>query len=196
MSPLTGKAQPAKATSELLSLEDKRAVAERLIAKERISRAVLIDDLDGTVHLAYVRPGTRRTSSTPTGRSCYDRHGSTQREVEAVLDELAGRSVTPRKTVDMAPPSSRPVGEGLLRVGKGALYTSHRTAPLPWGNVFPDPRRKPSARPAPNWPPIESPAHGPGSSTAYSGECQAYLRCQQGWGRSKELRTRISQLSY
>src|SRR5579862_4207278 len=82
----------------------------------------------------------------------HDRHGSTQREVEAVLDELAGRSVTPRKTVDMAPPSSRPVGEGLLRVGKGALYTSHRTAPLPWGNVFPDPRRKPSARPAPNWP--------------------------------------------
>ena len=61
MSPLTGKAQPAKATSELLSLEDKRR--RRAACSQRaISRAVLIDDLDGTVHLAYVRPGTEQSS--------------------------------------------------------------------------------------------------------------------------------------
>jgi hypothetical protein len=55
----TREAHPGEVTGEHRSVQDKHAAARRLVAEEPIKRAVLIDDLEGTVHRAYGEPGTR-----------------------------------------------------------------------------------------------------------------------------------------
>ena len=49
----TREAHPGERTGPHRSDEEKRAVARRLVAEERLSRLVLVDGVDGAVHRAY-----------------------------------------------------------------------------------------------------------------------------------------------
>lgn len=128
----TREAHPGEVTPHHRTLADKRAAARRLVTEEQLIRRVLVDDLDGTVHRAY--GGAWDTVYVlDADRTILLRQAWTHpADVEHVLDELAaGNAVTPRETVNMAPPGPQPMGHGLLRGGEQALFDFYRTAPPP-----------------------------------------------------------------
>lgn len=128
----TREAHPGEVTPEHRSLQDKRAAARRLVSEEPISRTVLIDDLDGSVHRAYGAAWDAVYVIDAAGTVLLRQAWTHPEAVDGVLHELAAsKTVTPRETTEMAPPSSRPLGEGLLRGGKQALFDFYRTAPPP-----------------------------------------------------------------
>jgi hypothetical protein len=128
----TREAHPGETTPEHHSLDDKRAAARRLAADEGIGRRVLIDDLDGTVHRRYGAAWDSVYVIGADGRVVLREAWTHPDRVDAVLGELAaGHDVRLRETTDMAPPSGRPIGEGLLRGGKRALQDFFQTAPPP-----------------------------------------------------------------
>lgn len=128
----TREAHPGEVTREHRSSEDKRAAVRRLLAEEPITRTVLIDDVEGTVHRSYGAVWDAVYVIGPDGVVLLRQLWTHPGEVEAVLDDLAAvRTVAPRETTAMAPPSGRPMGEGLLRGGRQALLDFYRTAPPP-----------------------------------------------------------------
>lgn len=128
----TREAHPGEDLPPHRSMEDKRTAAQRLVEDEPITRVVLIDDLEGTVHRAYGAGWDTVYVIDSEGRVALRQAWTHPEEVEAVLDDLAAaRSVVPRETTEMAAPSSGPIGEGLLRGGKQALFDFYRTAPPP-----------------------------------------------------------------
>lgn len=128
----TREAHPGEVTREHHSLEDKRDAVRRLLADEPITRGVLVDDVEGTVHRAYGAAWDAVYVIGRDGTVLLRQAWTHPDEVHAVLDDLAaGREVAPRETTAMAPPSGRPMGEGLLRGGKQALLDFYRTAPPP-----------------------------------------------------------------
>ena len=128
----TREAHPGDVTPEHRSPEDKSAAARRLLTEESITRTVLVDDVEGTVHRAYGGAWDAAYVIDASGTVVLRQAWTHPDEVEQVLTELAaGRPVAARETTDMAPPSDRPMGEGLLRGGKRALFDFYRTAPPP-----------------------------------------------------------------
>lgn len=68
----------------------------------------------------------------PNGRVVLRQAWNHPDRVDEVLRELTwGHDVRARETSDMAPPSGRPFGEGLLRGGARALRDFYETAPPP-----------------------------------------------------------------
>ena len=128
----TREAHPGEATPEHRRVEDKRAAARRLTEEEAIGRRVLIDDLDGSVHRRYGGAWDSVYVIGPDGRVVLRQAWNHPDWVDEVLRELAsGQAVRARQTSDMAPPSGRPFGEGLLRGGARALRDFYETAPPP-----------------------------------------------------------------
>jgi hypothetical protein len=93
---------------------------------------VLIDDLGGAVHRRYGGAWDSVYVIGPDGRVVLRQAWNHPGRVDEVLHELAsGQDMRPRETTDMAPPSGRPMGEGLLRGGTRALRDFYETAPPP-----------------------------------------------------------------
>lgn len=68
----------------------------------------------------------------PDGRVILREAWTHPDRVDEVLHVLAlGQDAPARETSDMAPPSGRPFGHGLLRGGTRALRDFYRTAPPP-----------------------------------------------------------------
>ena len=128
----TREAHPGELTPEHQSMEDKRRAAKRLAAEEPIGRTLLVDDLEGTVHRSFGAAWDAVYVIDADGVVVLRQAWAHPDQVEAVLANLAsGQMVEPRETIDMASPSGRPMGEGLLRGGKRALFDFYRTAPPP-----------------------------------------------------------------
>lgn len=128
----TREAHPGEITHEHRSLEDKEEAARRLLADEPMGRLVLIDDLEGTVHQAYGPAWDAAYVIDAKGKVVLRQAWTDPPDVDAVLTSIAvGTAVTPRETTDMAPPTGKPMGEGLLRGGTRALLDFYTTAPPP-----------------------------------------------------------------
>ena len=128
----TREAHPGEVTPEHRSLEKKQAAARRLLDEEPISRTVLIDDLDGTVHRLYGSAWHSVYVLDSFQKIVLRQAWTHPDDVDSVLSELAsGSAVTPRETTDMAPPTGAPMGVGLLRGGKQAVIDFYETAPPP-----------------------------------------------------------------
>lgn len=128
----TREAHPGEVTPEHRSLESKQAAARRLLNEEHLSRTVLIDNLDGSVHHLY-GPAWDSVYVLGSSHKVALRQAWTHPdEVESVLAALAsGSAPTPHQTTGMAPPAGAPMGQGLLRGGKQALIDFYETAPPP-----------------------------------------------------------------
>lgn len=128
----TREAHPGELIAEHHSMEDKRRAAKRLAAEEPIGRTLLVDDLEGTVHRSYGTAWDAVYVIDGDGLVVLRQAWPHPHQVEAVLANLAaGEMVEPRETIEMASPSGRPMGEGLLLGGKRALLDFYRTAPPP-----------------------------------------------------------------
>ena len=128
----TREAHPGEVTPEHRSLEAKQAAVRRLLNEEPISRTILIDDLDGAVHRSY-GPAWDSVYVLDASHKVVLRQAWTHPDdVETVLAQLAkGSAVSPRESIEMAPPTGAPMGQGLLRGGKKALTDFYETAPPP-----------------------------------------------------------------
>ena len=128
----TREAHPGEVTPPHANAADKLAAAQRLVEEEGLHRRVLVDDVDGTSHKAYGAAWDAVYVIDSEGRVVLRQAWVHPADVVAVLDELAaGHPIERRQTVNMAPHSARPFGEGLLRGGKQALLDFYRTAPPP-----------------------------------------------------------------
>ena len=128
----TREAHPGEITPEHRSMNEKRAAARRLVDDEPIGRRVLIDDVEGTVHRRYGPAWDSAYVLDQAGKVVLRQAWVNPDDVAAVLDQLAeGTVVTPRQTTEMAPPTGAPMGAGLLRGGKRALWDFYSTAPPP-----------------------------------------------------------------
>jgi peroxiredoxin len=128
----TREAHPGELIPAHRTIQDKREAARRLLADEPIRRAVLIDDIEGTVHRAYGTAWDSVYVIERTGTVVLRQAWTCPTDVDAVLADLAaGASTMPRQTTEMDPamPTSRPLDESLLRGGKQALLDFCTTAP-------------------------------------------------------------------
>lgn len=128
----TREAHPGEAVTAHQTIGYKRQAALRLVADEPLRRAVLLDDLEGTVHRAYGQAWDS-TYVIDSGGTVVLRQAWTRPEdVDAVLADLAaGTSVVPRQTTEMAPLTGRPLSDSLLRGGRKALLDFYTSAPSP-----------------------------------------------------------------
>jgi Iodothyronine deiodinase len=128
----TREAHPGEVTPEHRSMQAKQAAARRLLDEEPISRTILIDDLDGTVHRCYGPAWDSVYVLDSSHRVVLRQAWTHPDDVEAILAELAtGSVVSPRESTEMAPPTGGPMGQGLLRGGKQAVIDFYQTAPPP-----------------------------------------------------------------
>jgi peroxiredoxin len=126
----TREAHPGELVCAHQLKEAKRQAVAKLLRDEPITRAVLIDDLDGAVHRAYGGGWDTLFVIDADGRILVRRAWNHPAEVQAVLVALRdGRAITPTESLEMAPPSGRPFGEGLLRGGERALLDFYGSAP-------------------------------------------------------------------
>jgi hypothetical protein len=128
----TREAHPGEIVPAHRTIQDKREAARRLVASEPIRRAVLIDDLEGTVHRAYGAAWDSAYVIDENGLVVLRQAWANPADVDAVLADLAaGSSVVSRQTTGMAPVTGGPRGESLLRGGTQALLDFYTTAPAP-----------------------------------------------------------------
>jgi peroxiredoxin len=126
------EAHPGEATREHRTLDDKIGAARRLLQDEVITRTVLIDDVEGTVHRAYGGAWDPVFVIGADGRIVFRRAWNSPDEVAECLRALReGRDVPPSGSMEMAPPTGRPAGQGLLRGGKKALLDFYDSARPP-----------------------------------------------------------------
>jgi hypothetical protein len=126
------EAHPGEVTPHHRNHEDKRNAVDKLLRAESITRTLLIDDIEGTVHRKYGGAWDPVYVIGPDGRILLRRAWNRPEDVEAVLERLqAGEDVQATESVAMSPPTTRPFGEGLLRGGERALLDFYDSAPPP-----------------------------------------------------------------
>jgi hypothetical protein len=128
----TREAHPGELIPAHRTIQDKREAARRLLADEPIRRAVLIDDIEGTVHRAYGTAWDSVYVIDRTGTVVLRQAWTSPTDVDAVLADLAaGTSTMPGRQPRWAQqcPAGRPLDESLLRGGKQALLDFCTTAP-------------------------------------------------------------------
>ena len=128
----TREAHPGEAMPAHRTIGQKRRAALRLLGDEPLRRAVLLDDLAGTVHRAYGQAWDSTYVIDGAGTVVLRQAWTSPEEVDAVLADLAaGTSVAPRQATEMAPLTGRPLGDSLLRGGTQALLDFYTSAPSP-----------------------------------------------------------------
>jgi hypothetical protein len=128
----TREAHPGEVTPAHATQAAKHRAAARLAGEETISRVILVDDLDGTVHRHYGGGWDSVFVLDAQGRVVLRRAWNDPGQVRVTLDALAGRTVQPSESAEMAPPASRAgFGHGLLRGGASAVLDFYASAPPP-----------------------------------------------------------------
>lgn len=129
----TREAHPGEVTPAHSNDEAKRQAALRLAAEEDLSRTLLVDDLEGSVHLAYGGAWDTVFVLDAAGRVVLRRAWNNPEDVEAALSTLRrDETPAPVESVDMVPVVGRGgMGHGLLRGGQKALFDFYQSAPPP-----------------------------------------------------------------
>ena len=128
----TREAHPGEVTPAHATQAAKHRAAVQLVSEEAIGRVLLVDDLDGTVHRRYGGGWDSVFVLDAQGRVVLRRAWNDPGQVRVTLDALAGRTVQPSESAEMAPPASRAgFGHGLLRGGASAVLDFYASAPPP-----------------------------------------------------------------
>lgn len=128
----TREAHPGEVTPAHATQADKHRAAARLVSEERTSRAILVDDLDGTVHRSYGGGWDSVFVLGAQGRVVLRRAWNDPGHVRVALAALADGTAKLSESVEMTPPASRAgFGHGLLRGGASAVLDFYRSAPPP-----------------------------------------------------------------
>jgi len=128
----TREAHPGERVGPHRDVDEKRNAVRNLLRNEPMTRAVLIDDVKGSVHRAYGGGWDTVFVISPDGRIVLRRAWNDPAQVEATLRTLReDGEVIPSESLDMAPPTGRPFGQGLLRGGERALLDFYDSAPPP-----------------------------------------------------------------
>jgi hypothetical protein len=128
----TREAHPGEVTPAHATQAGKHQAAAQLASEEAISRVLLVDDLDGTVHRRYGGGWDGVFVLDACGRVVLRRAWNDPGQVRVTLDALAGRAVQPSESAEMSPPASRAgFGHGLLRGGASAVLDFYASAPPP-----------------------------------------------------------------
>lgn len=125
------EAHPGERTGPHRSAADKLAAARRLVAEEPLTRTVLVDDLEGTVHRAYGAVWDPVFVLDAAGRVVCRLAWNDPARVASVLEGLrGGGEVEPVESVDMLrAPSPHGFGHGLLRGGLRAVLDFYNAGP-------------------------------------------------------------------
>lgn len=124
------EAHPGTLAPAHTTMAEKRLAARRLAAVDRLGRRVLVDDLEGTVHMEYGGAWNPVYVIDDSGRVAYRTAWSHPAEVAHVLEALAdGGSPDPGESVVIPRLASRaPIGQRVLeRGGESALVDLYRT---------------------------------------------------------------------
>jgi len=130
----TREAHPGEHQGPHLSVTEKRSAALKLALEEALTRRVLVDWLDGTVHRAYGGAWDSVYVIDPGGRVLMRQAWNHPQDVAAVLDALRqGVRIEAPESIDMVrEPGRKPMGQRLLeRGGVRALEDFYRSAPPP-----------------------------------------------------------------
>jgi hypothetical protein len=126
----TTEAHPGEVTPAHATQADKNRAAAHLVCEEAISRVILVDDLDGTVHRRYGGGWDSVFVLDAQGRLVLRRAWNDPGQVRVTLGALADGTAELSESVEMAPPASRAgFGHGLLRGGAGAVLDFYASAP-------------------------------------------------------------------
>jgi hypothetical protein len=125
------EAHPGERTGPHRRKADKLAAARQLVADEPLTRSVLVDDLDGTVHRAYGAVWDPVFVLDGAGRVVCRLAWNDPRRVDAVLNGLRDDGqVEPFESVEMLrAPSPLGFGHGLLRGGVRAVLDFYNAGP-------------------------------------------------------------------
>ena len=128
----TREAHPGEVTPAHATQADKYRAAARLVCEEPISRVILVDDLDGTVHQRYGGGWDSVFVLDAHGRVVLRRAWNDPSQVRVALGALADGTTELSESVEMAPPASPAgFGHGLLRGGTSAVLDFYASAPPP-----------------------------------------------------------------
>jgi hypothetical protein len=128
----TREAHPGERVPAHASVADKARAARRLVNEDAIGRLVLIDDLDGTVHLAFGGVWNAVFVLAPDGSVALRRAWNDPGQIRAALEALRAGERVRVESIEMAPPASpSSFGRGLLRGGRLALLDFYTSAPPP-----------------------------------------------------------------
>jgi hypothetical protein len=128
----TREAHPGEVTPAHATQAGKHRAAAQLACEEALSRVLLVDDLDGTVHRRYGGGWDSVFVLDPRGEVVLRRAWNDPRQVRVTLRALADRTAQPSESVEMSPPASRAgFGHGLLRGGASAVLDFYASAPPP-----------------------------------------------------------------
>jgi Iodothyronine deiodinase len=128
----TREAHPGEVTPAHATQADKYRAAARLVREEPISRVILVDDLDGSVHRRYGGGWDSVFILDAHGRVVLRRAWNDPSHVRVTLGALADGTAELSESVEMAPPASRAgFGHGLLRGGTSAVLDFYALAPPP-----------------------------------------------------------------